>query len=453
MRLRLFIGYLGKGRFNVSKSNNFALAIVRMPFLWGGLTALGFYTLIYTGILHGEQVYRYFDSHPVEHISMTLFFIGVYTLIFKAFDIAAQFTGLSKTTLGTDDQRGVPIEDLPRLRENLKTTTGLLPNSYLVRRLHDALDFISRKGSADALDEHLRYAADIDAGRMHSSYALMRIIIWAIPILGFLGTVLGITIAIAELGGQEDLGKAIPAVIAGLKVAFDTTALALFLSMVLMFAQFVVDRVEGNLLGKVDDKVNAELVGRFEDYGNANDPEITALRRMADSVVQAGGKLVQRQAELWRVSIDEAHKTWALTAETTGKQLQESLRLGLGESLQQHAASISNTEAMLVERRGAEWNTAIGVLRESTSAIVELHSELARQGQILLQVKDATGQIQQLETALNNNLATLAGAHNFEETVVSLAAAIQLLTSHLHTGAGNQPRVELKMKRAASSAA
>jgi len=40
----------------------------------------------------------------------------------------------------------------------------------------------------------------------------------------------------------------------------------------------------------------------------------------------------------------------------------------------------------------------------------------------------AAGEVTRLEDALNRNLAALAGSKNFEETVVSLAAAIHLLT-------------------------
>ncbi len=57
--------------------------------------------------------------------------------------------------------------------------------------------------------------------------------------------------------------------LAGLYVAFDTTALALSLSILLMFVQFFVDRVETQLLSMVDTRVNEELVGRFETVGSS----------------------------------------------------------------------------------------------------------------------------------------------------------------------------------------
>ena len=132
-----------------------------------------------------------------------------------------------------------------------------------------------RKSSAETLDDELRALADYDVDRMHASYSLVRIIVWAIPILGFLGTVIGITLAIAKLS-PDQLENSLPEVTAGLGIAFDTTALALALSMVLMFAKFFVERLETRLLMAVDRRVAEELVGRFQTYGTGADPHVAA---------------------------------------------------------------------------------------------------------------------------------------------------------------------------------
>ena len=65
------------------------------------------------------------------------------------------------------------------------------------------MSFVARKGSPDTLDEEIKYLSDIDAAHAAQSYGLIKIIIWAIPILGFLGTVIGITIAIASLQPEQ----------------------------------------------------------------------------------------------------------------------------------------------------------------------------------------------------------------------------------------------------------
>ena len=93
-------------------------------------------------------------------------------------------------------------------------------------------------------------------------YVVPRYINWAIPILGFIGTVLGISLA-AEgiqriIGKQEeltqlssDLGQAI----SPLGIAFDTTLIALSLSVALTLAQTLLQRWEDSLLMDYESRI------------------------------------------------------------------------------------------------------------------------------------------------------------------------------------------------------
>ena len=68
-----------------------------------------------------------------------------------------------------------------------------------------------------------------------------------------LGTVIGITIAITHLK-PETLEQSLSEVTSGLGVAFDHTAQALTLTMILMFVKYAVERSDGKLLAIVDDR-------------------------------------------------------------------------------------------------------------------------------------------------------------------------------------------------------
>ncbi len=61
-------------------------------------------------------------------------------------------------------------------------------------------------------------------------------------------------------------------------------------------------------------------------------------------------------------------------------------------------------------------------------------------------------QVARMEETLNRNLASLAGAGHFEETVMSLAAAIHLLTARLAETPAS-PIVRLESPRRAGQAA
>ena len=406
--------------------------ILRSPLLWGTALSLGFYWLVHVEVFEHPLVIRYFASHPVEYIATTMFFVGLAALGLKCLDVARQLRHTKDTLLEPPPPGGQPASHAELLLERLKRLPQARQQSYLVRRLYEALENVHRRGSAEGLDEELKYLADLDAARLHASYALVRIIVWAIPILGFLGTVIGITLAIANLAPQA-LEDSLPEVTAGLGVAFDTTALALALSMVLMFAQFLTERTENRLLGEVDVRVNAQLVGRFETTASGSDAQLLAIRQMADAVVQFSERLVKRQAELWQGTIEAANERFSEISLAAGNQLESALSVALERSLQSFADRLESSSELSAEQNRLHWSEVQRALTESTDSIRSQQTAMNQQGELLLRVVDTTGEVVRLEDALNRNLQRLAGTQDFEEVLLTLSAAIQLLSARLGT--------------------
>ena len=164
-----------------------------------------------------------------------------------------------------------------------------------------------QRGAADDLDDQLRTLADNDVVSMEGGFALTRFITWAIPILGFLGTVLGITTAIHG-ATPEVLEKSLSAVTDGLSYAFDATALALALTMITMFLSFLVERDEQGVLDAVDRTVDRCLAHRFQRVGADAGPFALAVQQNTQALLESMGQLVQRQAELWAQTVAEMDK-------------------------------------------------------------------------------------------------------------------------------------------------
>src|SRR5205807_4327177 len=160
----------------------------------------------------------------------------------------------------------------------------------LVRRAAAVLDFLRSRGSANELDDQLRSLADTDSISLENSYSLVRLITWAIPILGFLGTVLGITGAISGIT-PEVLEKSLSGVTDGLATAFDSTALALFLTMILMLCSSLVERYEQGILENVDAYIDSELSHRFERSGTESGQFALALRQHTQVLLKATEQL------------------------------------------------------------------------------------------------------------------------------------------------------------------
>ena len=82
-----------------------------------------------------------------------------------------------------------------------------------------------------------------------------------------------------------------------------------------------------------------------------------------------------------------------------------------------------------------------------------LQQGMAHQADALNRAVEAAGSIANLETQLNRNLSALAGAKNFEQTVMSLAAAIHLLNARLSETPAQVPGIQLDERNRKSPAA
>ncbi len=443
----------------MNQVNRIARAIVWSPVVWGGLATMAFYTPIQLAKLspHGwgrflshPFVDRYFAGHWVEYVTTLMFFVGLAALTLKVLNLMIQRSILAVPLLDGIPPGGQNVGHCENLLARLARQPESWQESYLVRRLREALEFVYRKNSAAGLDEEIRYLSDLDAGRMQSSYALIWFIIWAVPIMGFLGTILGITGAVGNLSPKA-LEESLSGVTSGLGVAFDTTALSLSLSIVLMFVKYFVDRAETSLLASVDERTNAELVGRFEDAASSADPQTATVRRIAETVLSALDKLVVRQTELWQESMRAVHQHWSEQTVAAGQTIETALAGALTKNVEQHAAALTAAEHAVAEQNHRHWQGVQQALQQNADAVVTQQRELSKQGELLLQVVGATEQVTRLEQELNRNLSALAGANHFEETVISLSAAIGLLSARL-----GQPletsRIDLKNSRKGQAA-
>lgn len=115
--------------------------------------------------------------------------------------------------------------------------------------------FDALTATADDLNEGLQLLWR----RHEESWLLPRYLSWAVPVLGFIGTVLGISLAaegirriIASDAGLASLSSDLDGAIAPLGIAFDTTLIALSLSVVLTLALALVQRGEERLLATIE---------------------------------------------------------------------------------------------------------------------------------------------------------------------------------------------------------
>ena len=382
--------------------------------------------------------YRYL-SHNVEKVEVVLFCCALGTLAVKLWAAFTERRACRTELIPKWDGRPVPVDEASALLAVLNRRPANLQQTWLGMRLRAVVEFICQRRSAADLDDQLRALTDTDAMALESSYALTRFITWAMPILGFLGTVLGITGAISGIT-PDVLEKSLSGVTDGLALAFDATALALSMTMLTMFCTFIVEKIEQGVLESVDQIVERELAHRFERAATEQAPFLDAVRHNTQILLDATNQLVQHQADLWARTLEEVERRSSAAQSQQQKQLVAALDTALTSSLQQHAQrqgllekqSLEQTTALL-QQFTALANAMRETGREQQAALAQVADSIADQAAVLGQLQSGEQQLVHLQTALEHNLATLAHSGAFEEAVHSLTAAIHLLTNRAGT--------------------
>jgi biopolymer transport protein ExbB/TolQ len=143
--------------------------------------------------------------------------------------------------------------------------------SFVVfNRVFTALSNLRNLGRIADVDEMLRSQAELDENGMETSYSLLRGFIWAIPVLGFIGTVMGLSVAIGGFGevlatttDPTALSDSLKGVTGGLSTAFETTLLALIFALTLQLAVTFLHKAEQEFLDECTEYCQKNIVGKL----------------------------------------------------------------------------------------------------------------------------------------------------------------------------------------------
>lgn len=146
-----------------------------------------------------------------------------------------------------------------------------IENSLIVGRIKQGMHRLFKTQDTNALMEYFKLRSEIEYEEMETSFTSIKYINWLIPTLGFIGTVLGIGSGITGftniIENADKFGKvkeALPLVTHDLGVAFDTTFLALVVSVIGMFLSSLINKRYNNLLENLDSFCLDEISCRFK---------------------------------------------------------------------------------------------------------------------------------------------------------------------------------------------
>jgi biopolymer transport protein ExbB/TolQ len=157
---------------------------------------------------------------------------------------------------------GEGMRILPQdVREHARHVEGLSDGerrALVPRVLLTALHRFGATGSIADASAAARSVFEGEADRLDSEMSLLRYIAWAIPAIGFIGTVRGIGDALAQAhrAMQGDLSG----VTQGLGTAFNSTLIALLLSLLLMFLLHHLQGEQDRLVREAESYVDEHLL-------------------------------------------------------------------------------------------------------------------------------------------------------------------------------------------------
>lgn len=140
----------------------------------------------------------------------------------------------------------------------------------LLNRLDRALSNFKNIGQVGDVSAILRAQAENDEDQVASSYTVVNGLVWAIPVLGFIGTVLGLSLAIGRftqtLQAAGDLAlirASLQGVTGGLATAFESTLVALTFTLILQLAITFQQKREMAFLDECNDYCHSHVIAKL----------------------------------------------------------------------------------------------------------------------------------------------------------------------------------------------
>lgn len=240
--------------------------------------------------------------------------------IWKKFRQPAITQLLNRKIYGRDADR--VIADLKSALDQAKVKK--YERSTLYRRVLRLLYVLRGATRKEGLDNLTDYQGQIDQKRMENGYTILHVFIWAIPILGFIGTVMGIGmsvnefaqfIQVAEAGGEfnSQMRSALGSVTGGLAIAFNTTFLALVLVIPVMLLTSLLYKNEEEFLLKIEEFCLEDLLPLMHvepgetALAEGYEEHLHRIMRLSDTWLGQFEPLVQnlsRQAEMMGHQLD-----------------------------------------------------------------------------------------------------------------------------------------------------
>lgn len=202
-----------------------------------------------------------------------------FILMSRYLEVLRQRRALRMGLLPTEEGIRILPEDARPLQRRVDQLAARGGPYILANMIRLALGKYAVSRSSQDVSETVRTQAEVDLGRLVTSMSTVHYLAWAIPALGFLGTVRGLSGGLSMAGKvNEEMASFIDQATRHLTIAFDCTLIALVLSLGVMFLISQVQRDEEALVIDCQQYCLEHLVNRLYELDDVESGPWSAAR-------------------------------------------------------------------------------------------------------------------------------------------------------------------------------
>ena len=204
----------------------------------------------------------------IQNVMWILFFVGVGELTVRFVRGQSELRQLLLGLLPEDERTMLRVQDLAGVYEKVRPDPAL-EQCFLQRLIARIVLQFQGSRSVDQANSLLNSSLELLQHEIDLKYNMLRYLVWVIPTLGFIGTVVGIALALGQAGNLPDINQPdqlqpwMQSLTGRLGLAFNTTLLALMLSAVLVFLMHVAQQREESALNRSGQYCLDNLINRL----------------------------------------------------------------------------------------------------------------------------------------------------------------------------------------------
>jgi biopolymer transport protein ExbB/TolQ len=194
-------------------------------------------------------------------------FWSVAIIVLKYLKLGLQKRALDVQILPSDPQFVLTPSTSQEVTHRMDAACDDPGRFLLFHRIEVALSNLRNLGRVTDVDEILRSQGASDESAMETSYAILQTFIWAIPVLGFIGTVEGLARSVGGFGEVlattrelSQIKDSLKVVTGGLSIAFETTLQGLLIQLLVT----ALKKSEEEFLDDCSEYCVRNIVGRLK---------------------------------------------------------------------------------------------------------------------------------------------------------------------------------------------